>query len=158
MAQNGVLVNGRRVVPYSVPDINNGLTNFVNVDAIPSAAIQRIEVLKDGASAIYGSDAMAGVVNIILRKDFQGGEAGAQLRTSRDGGFGTQSAAVTVGRGDLARDGWNWMATLDVFHRDEVMLRDVARNLGRHPARDVGEGHWHRVQLAEAPAIVEQAG
>jgi len=121
-----ILVNGRRVVPYSVPDINNGLTNFVNVDAIPSAAIQRIEVLKDGASAIYGSDAMAGVVNIILRKDFQGGEAGAQLRTSMDGGFGTQSAALTVGRGDLARDGWNWMATLDVFNRDEVMLRDVA--------------------------------
>lgn len=121
-----VLVNGRRVVPYSVPDINNGRTNFVNIDAIPSAAIQRIEVLKDGASAIYGSDAMAGVVNLILRSDFQGAEAGAQMRTSVDGGFGTQSAAVTVGRGDLMRDGWNWMATLDLFHRDEVMLRDVA--------------------------------
>lgn len=121
-----VLVNGRRVVPYSVPDINNGLTNFVNVDSIPSAAIDRIEVLKDGASAIYGSDAMAGVVNLILRSDYQGAEASAQARTSLDGGFGTQSAALTVGRGDLARDGWNWMATLDLFHRDEVMLRDVA--------------------------------
>jgi len=121
-----ILINGRRVVPYSVPDINNGLTNFVNVDAIPSAAIKRVEVLKDGASAIYGSDAMAGVVNIILTSDFTGAEAGAQMRTSMDGGFGTQSAALTVGRGDLHRDGWNWMATLDLFHRDEVMLRDVA--------------------------------
>src|SRR5712672_1182440 len=69
-----ILINGRRIAPYSVPDIGKGLTSFVNVDAIPKAAIQRIEILKDGASAIYGSDAMAGVVNIILRSDFTGGE------------------------------------------------------------------------------------
>ena len=121
-----ILINGRRVVPYSVPDINNGLTNFVNVDAIPRAAISRIEVLKDGASAIYGSDAMAGVVNIILRDDYQGASIEANARRATDGGFGTQWAGVTAGRGDLQRDGWNWLAAVDVFHRDEVMLRDVA--------------------------------
>lgn len=121
-----ILINGRRVAPYSVPDINNGATNFVNVDAIPRSAIQRIEVLKDGASAIYGSDAMAGVVNIILRTDYQGTEAEAQLRSAVKGGFGSQWAAVTTGRGELSRDGWNWLATLDLHRRDEVMLTEVA--------------------------------
>lgn len=124
-----VLINGRRVTPYSVPDINNGVTNFVNVDAIPRSAIERIEVLKDGASAIYGSDAMAGVVNIILRSDYQGTEMDAQLRSAVKGGFGSQWAAVTTGRGELARDGWNWLATLDVNRRDEVMLADVAQRI-----------------------------
>lgn len=121
-----ILINGRRIAPYSVPDINNGVTNFVNVDAIPRSAIQRIEVLKDGASAIYGSDAMAGVVNIILRSDFQGTEADFQLRSAVKGSFGSQWAAVTTGRGELARDGWNWLATLDLHRRDEVMLTEVA--------------------------------
>ncbi|WP_082580351.1 TonB-dependent siderophore receptor [Pelomonas sp. Root1444] len=120
-----ILINGRRLAPYSVPDINNGLTNFVNVDAIPRTAIKRIEVLKDGASAIYGSDAMAGVVNIILRDDYESTEVEAQLRSSVKGGFGNQWAALTTGRGNLRRDGWNWVATVDVNHRDEVMLADV---------------------------------
>ncbi|WP_343639776.1 TonB-dependent receptor [Roseateles sp.] len=124
-----ILINSRRVVPYSVPDINNGLTNFVNVDAIPLAAIKRVEVLKDGASAIYGSDAMAGVINIILRDDYQGAVVEANARRSTEGGFGTQWAGVTAGRGDLQRDGWNWLAAVDVFHRDQVMLRDVADNV-----------------------------
>lgn len=120
-----VLINGRRVAPYSVPDINTGLTNFVNVDAIPRGAIQRIEILKDGASAIYGSDAMAGVINIILRNDYQGGEIEVNARANDDGKFGSQWAGLTYGRGDLDRDGWNWMATLDVYHRDGVMLSEV---------------------------------
>lgn len=124
-----ILINGRRISPYSVTDINNGFTNFVNVDAIPRSAIDRIEVLKDGASAIYGSDAMAGVVNIILRNDYQGTEAEAQLRSAVKGGFGNQWAAVTTGRGDLLRDGWNWLATIDVNRRDEVMLADVANRI-----------------------------
>ncbi|HEY9105030.1 MAG TPA: TonB-dependent receptor [Roseateles sp.] len=121
-----ILINGRRVAPYSVPDINNGLTNFVNVDAIPRTAIKRIEVLKDGASAVYGSDAMAGVINIILRDDYEGTEVDAQLRSSVKGGFGNQWASLTTGRGSLRRDGWNWLATVDINHRDEVMLADVA--------------------------------
>ncbi|HEY8878206.1 MAG TPA: TonB-dependent receptor [Roseateles sp.] len=124
-----ILINGRRVAPYSVPDINNGLTNFVNVDAIPRTAIKRIEVLKDGASAIYGSDAMAGVINIILRDDYEGMEVEANLRSSVRGGFGSQWAALTTGRGNLHRDGWNWVATADLYRRDEVMLADVANRI-----------------------------
>lgn len=65
-----VLVNGRRVAISSFAE--NVTTNFVDINSIPVAAIERVEVLKDGSSAVYGSDAVAGVINIILRKDYEG--------------------------------------------------------------------------------------
>ncbi len=67
-----VLVNGRRV--SISPFAESITTNFVDINAIPVSAIERVEVLKDGASAVYGSDAVAGVVNIVLRDDFEGFE------------------------------------------------------------------------------------
>lgn len=139
-----ILINGRRIAPYSVPDVTSDASNFVNIDAIPRAAIERIEVLKMGASATYGSDALAGVINIILRTDYDGVEAEGQLRSAVKGGFGTQWAAVTAGRGDLLRDGWNWMATLDVHHRDEVRLADVADRLIDQRHRDNGNYYTGR--------------
>src|SRR5690606_16159735 len=68
-----VLVNGRRVAVSSFAE--NVTTNFVDINSIPVAAIERVEVLKDGSSAVYGSDAVAGVINIITRRDFEGFEA-----------------------------------------------------------------------------------
>lgn len=70
-----VLVNGRRVAISSFAE--SVTTNFVDINTIPVAAIERVEVLKDGASAVYGSDAVAGVINIVLRKDFDGFEISA---------------------------------------------------------------------------------
>ena len=67
-----VLVNGRRVVASGL-----GADDSVDIGTIPLAMIERVEVLKDGASAIYGSDAIAGVVNIITRQNFTGSEASA---------------------------------------------------------------------------------
>ncbi len=67
-----VLINGRRVAISAFAE--NIANSFVDINSIPVAAIERIEILKDGASAVYGSDAVAGVVNIILRKDFDGAE------------------------------------------------------------------------------------
>src|SRR5580765_803567 len=64
-----VLINGRRIAPNQLP-----LAANVDINSIPLAAIDRIEILKDGASAIYGADALAGVVNVILKKDFNGTE------------------------------------------------------------------------------------
>ncbi|KAA1154075.1 TonB-dependent receptor [Pseudoalteromonas fuliginea] len=67
-----VLINGRRV---SISAFAEGITNsFVDINSIPVSAIERIDILKDGASAIYGSDAVAGVVNVILKKDIDGVE------------------------------------------------------------------------------------
>ncbi len=87
------LVNGLRVAPYGQSMWGDP---FADVSAIPMSAIERIEVLKDGASAIYGADAVAGVVNIILRKDFVGTEASAGYQVTS--------------RGDNAE--WN----VDLFH------------------------------------------
>ncbi|TMO93602.1 hypothetical protein CWC11_21905, partial [Pseudoalteromonas sp. S3178] len=67
-----VLINGRRVVASGT-----GANSSVDLSTIPTAVIKRVEVLKDGASAIYGSDAIGGVVNVITRDDFEGFEANA---------------------------------------------------------------------------------
>ncbi|HEY5947429.1 MAG TPA: TonB-dependent receptor [Kofleriaceae bacterium] len=75
-----VLINGRRVVPGGL-----GADDSVDIAAIPLAMIERVEVLKDGASAIYGSDAISGVVNVITRTDFDGTEATAYSGTSQHG-------------------------------------------------------------------------
>ncbi len=72
-----VLINGRRAVPYAAPGFNGFQTVF-DLNSIPDSAIERIEILKDGGSAIYGSDAVAGVVNVKLRRDFQGVETSVQ--------------------------------------------------------------------------------
>src|SRR5687767_6851912 len=85
------LVNGRRVAISSFAE--SITTNFVDINSIPVAALERVEVLKDGASAIYGSDAVAGVVNIILRDDFDGFETAVGYG-SADGYDETTASAV----------------------------------------------------------------
>jgi outer membrane receptor protein involved in Fe transport len=75
-----VLVNGRRIAPGGT----NG--NFVDISMLPLSAIERVEVVTDGASAVYGSDAVGGVVNFILRRDFDGAETRARYGTVNDGG------------------------------------------------------------------------
>jgi outer membrane receptor protein involved in Fe transport len=75
-----VLLNGRRVVPGGI-----GADTSVDLNAIPLTVIERVEVLKDGASAVYGSDAIAGVVNIITRQNFNGTEGNAYIGTSQRG-------------------------------------------------------------------------
>lgn len=87
-----VLINGRRVVPGGT-----GADSSVDLNSIPTSAIERIEVLKDGASAVYGSDAIGGVVNIITRKRFQGAEATVYAGTSTHGDGSTLDVSVTGG-------------------------------------------------------------
>ena len=89
-----VLVNGRRVAISSFAE--SVTTNFVDINTIPVAAIERVEVLKDGASALYGTDAVAGVINIVLRQDFEGVEVAAGYGDVTSG-----SAAETYGIGPV---------------------------------------------------------
>jgi outer membrane receptor protein involved in Fe transport len=92
-ARTLVLLNGRRMVASGT-----GANSSVDLSTIPTAIIKRVEVLKDGASAIYGSDAIAGVVNIITRDDFEGFEANLMYDASTEEGDGeTKSFDVTVG-------------------------------------------------------------
>lgn len=78
-----VLVNGRRMAQYGLAD--DGVRTFVDLNSIPLDAVERVEVLKDGGSAIYGSDAVAGVVNVILRDKYEGFEFGGDVGATGEG-------------------------------------------------------------------------
>ncbi len=101
-----VLLNGRRVPAHGAKG------NSVDLNFIPLAAIERVEVLKDGASAIYGTDAIGGVINFILRRDYAGLEATGFMDITEAGGGNVYRASLLGGLGNLAGDGFNVMASL----------------------------------------------
>jgi iron complex outermembrane receptor protein len=102
-----VLVNGRRVSVYGGGS-TGAAGSSVDINSIPLSAIERVEVLKDGASAVYGSDAIAGVVNFILRKDYKGVEISAGDGQPTRGSHGQdQKLSLFGGVGDFARDDYN---------------------------------------------------
>ena len=108
-----VLINGRRASVYGGGS-NGANGDSVDISQIPIAAIERVEILKDGASALYGSDAIAGVVNFILKSDYQGLEVSGLAGTpTRDGGGTTETFSVLGGLGDLKTDRYN--VTLSAF-------------------------------------------
>ena len=118
-----VLVNGRRVANYAFDG------GAVDVNSIPIGAIDRVEVLKDGASAIYGTDAIAGVVNFILRKDYSGADVSAYGAVTGQGGGNQYRATVNAGFGNLATDRFNVFGTLN-YQKDEALSaasRDFTR-------------------------------
>ncbi len=101
-----VLLNGRRVASHG---LNGGV---VDLNSIPMAALERIEVLKDGASSLYGSDAVGGVINFILRKDFTGASVTASTDITQKGGGNIGRLSVTGGYGNLDTNGFNMMGSL----------------------------------------------
>jgi len=114
-----VLVNGRRVTISSFAE--GVTTNFVDINSIPVSAIERIEVLKDGASAVYGSDAVAGVVNIILRDDFEGLELTGSYGSTTEGDHGETTVSALWGTGG---DNGNVTLILDYFKNDTLYNKD----------------------------------
>ena len=118
-----VLLNGRRAANYAF----DGGT--VDLNTIPLAAIERVEILKDGASAIYGADAIAGVINFILRKDFRGVELTGYGGWTENGGANARQLIATFGAGDLTSDRYNAFAT--VSYQKEDALRASDRSFSR---------------------------
>lgn len=114
-----VLVNGRRVAIS--PFAESITTNFVDINSIPVSAIERVEILKDGASAVYGSDAVAGVVNIVLRKDFRGVELGASYGNTTDSDYQESNISAMWGAGD---DDSNVTLIFDYFKNDTLFNTD----------------------------------
>jgi iron complex outermembrane recepter protein len=112
------LIDGERMVDYPLSD--DGERSFVDVSAIPFNAIETIDVLKDGASAAYGADAIAGVVNIKLKKTYVGGEFTAEGGTTQHGDGTTEHAAGIWGIGDLGSDGYNFYVDVDWHHTDQI--------------------------------------
>lgn len=117
-----VLLNSRRIAPHpiaagAVPRLS------ANINQIPLGAVERIEVLRDGASATYGSDAVAGVVNTILKKDYEGAEADVRYGHVEDGGMGTTSANFLAGHN--SDDGrTNIMGFIGYYNRTALNARD----------------------------------
>jgi iron complex outermembrane receptor protein len=125
-----VLIDGHRMAPYPLSD--DGQRPFVDISNIPFDAVDHIDILKDGASSLYGSDAIAGVVNVILKKSFVGTTATAEAGTSQQGGGSTWHASVTHGFGDLDKDGYTAYGSIEYRHQNPIMLTQRA---GRDWAR-----------------------
>jgi iron complex outermembrane recepter protein len=117
-----VLINGRRIAPYGIGFTGDSVS--VDVSSIPVAAIDRVEILKDGASAIYGSDAVAGVVNFILRTDYRGGELALDGAKTQAGGASSKRISMTGGFGDLATDRYNIMLSGTFVKEGALFGRD----------------------------------
>jgi iron complex outermembrane receptor protein len=117
-----VLINGKRVNGFS------GETQGVqgtNLAIIPFSAIERVEVLKDGASAVYGSDAIAGVINFILRSDYKGAEASVFYGApTRSGGGAQEKYQGAIGFGDLGRDRYNVFLSASYDHQKPLDQKD----------------------------------
>jgi iron complex outermembrane receptor protein len=122
-----VLIDGHRMAPYPLSD--DGQRAFVDVSSIPFDAVDRIEVLKDGASSVYGSDAIAGVVNIILKKQFKGTNLKADTGTSQHGGGKNVHFAATHGIGDIDADGYNLFGSVEYRHSNPIKVADRDGNL-----------------------------
>jgi iron complex outermembrane receptor protein len=112
-----VLLNGRRVAPAT-----SGTT--IDLNSIPLAAIERIEVLTDGASALYGADAIAGVVNFILKKGAAPFEISARYTQPEQGGAEGYNLALSKGFGDLEADGFSIYASLSFDRQKQLKAAD----------------------------------
>lgn len=116
------LVNGRRGVPYALTNSASGTPQTVfNFNSIPQAAIERVEFLKDGASAIYGSDAIAGVYNIILKKEFEGSSIDLTLGTALHHDTLRKTLNVFTG---VAKNGWQITGGLTLQDRNSSFIKD----------------------------------
>jgi iron complex outermembrane receptor protein len=124
-----VLLNGRRVSTYGL----NGKS--VDLNSIPLAVIDRVEVLKDGASAIYGTDAIGGVINFILKKDFTGLQISGFVDATQGGGGDMVSTSATFGWGSLDRDGFNLVASLAVDSSSRLRGSQRSFQNGYQPSR-----------------------
>jgi iron complex outermembrane recepter protein len=155
-----VLLNGRRLANFASPGDSAG----VDLNSIPAGAIQRVEVLKDGASAIYGTDAIGGVINFITRQDYRGIDLSAYYSDTEEGGAGKQTVTISGGLGDISSDKFNVFATLDLqkldalrsterrFIQDRPLVDTVPYYLSSRPypgnIRLSGTGSTRSAQLA----------
>jgi iron complex outermembrane receptor protein len=140
-----VLIDGHRTAPYPLYD--DGHTSFVDVSNLPFDAIDRIEILKDGASSVYGSDAMAGVNNIILNKSMVSTKVTAETGTTTEGGGTTSHVSVMHGIGDFDADGFNAYGSLEYRHQDYITY-----------AQRAGDGAWQNINWASMGGVNKTPG
>lgn len=145
-----VLLNGRRLANFGGQALTGFAAGF-DLNSLPLSAIERVELLTDGASAIYGADAIAGVVNFITKRDITDGDASVGY-SAPSGGAEEFRASVTKGFGSLAEDGFNIIGTLSYDRRNKLDAteRDYAKSAEIKFSRD---GKQYRVQQVTARTI-----
>lgn len=145
-----ILIDGHRTSDYPIP--SDGERSFTDLNTIPLDAVAQVQVLQDGASSIYGADAIGGVVNIILKHDFQGVEASAEGGTSQEGGGAMTHDSAMFGVGDLATDHFNFYIDGEYeydqairvgqrgfpFNTNDLSLIGGLNNIGGQPQQDSG--------------------
>ncbi len=124
-----VLLNGRRVAAHGLSG------SAVDVNQVPLAAIERVEVLKDGASAIYGTDAIGGVINFITKKNFKGVDVAGFVDITEKGDAPIYRLSGTVGYGDLDEQGFNIMAAVSKSWNGALFGKDRDFVNGNQPNR-----------------------
>lgn len=117
-----VLFDGLRAAYYPLAD--DGTRNFVDLNTIPDDIIEKVDVLKDGASSAYGADAIAGVVNIKTKRQFKGVAIRAEGGISSRADAGTQRLSLTVGKGDIEENGYNAYISGFYYHSAALYNRD----------------------------------
>jgi len=139
-ARTLVLINGRRHVSTEL--------NGVDINALPISAIGRTEILKDGAAALYGSDAIGGVVNFITREGFEGFEIGGAYQAIEDGGDWDINGIFGTGG-----DRWNWMFAAEYGERKEIPFKE--RDWAVRPYSENSQGGWSSIA---SPANISWPG
>ena len=131
-----VLFDGMRAAYYPLAD--DGSRNFVDLNTIPDDIIERIDVLKDGASSTYGADAIAGVVNIVTKREFKGFSARVEGGISERGHAGNERVSFTAGTGDLNDNGYNFYISGFYYNLDQVNDRDLPAPFNSSDQRGIG--------------------
>jgi iron complex outermembrane receptor protein len=138
-----VLIDGERVAPFELGSVQ-GDGFGVNIGSIPLDAVERVEVLSDGASALYGADAIAGVVNFILKKDTTEGNAYYNVSLPQSSGGGGWNAGISKGFGSLASDDYNIVLSYshDVQNSLEASQRPVSASGAYFPFTSGGQNYY----------------
>lgn len=133
-----VLFDGLRAAYYPLAD--DATRNFVDLNTIPDDIVERVEVLRDGASSSYGADAIAGVVNVITKRSFNGISGRAEAGISQRGVAANQRLTLTAGTGDLDAKGYNAYISGFYFRSEAVYNRDLPAPFNSSDQRGVGTG------------------
>ncbi|WP_151956029.1 TonB-dependent receptor domain-containing protein [Sphingomonas sp. EC-HK361] len=131
-----VLFDGLRAAYYPLAD--DGSRNFVDLNTIPDDIVERIDVLRDGASSSYGADAIAGVVNIITKKEFKGLAGRVEAGIAEKGFGATQRLTLTAGTGDLDEKGYNAYISGFYYRSAEVNNSDLRYPYNTSDQRGIG--------------------
>jgi len=119
-----LLLNGKRLATFGRQSVLDVERPSVDINTIPLSAIEKIEILSDGASSLYGSEAIAGVINIITRREFKGVEIMVEKSASAQGGGSGEQVTLNAGTGNLKKDGFSLRLTAEFQHRAALDAAD----------------------------------